>query len=137
MKKKILLIIFVIFIIIAISAALLLLVPKRFGKGIDPEDISKITVFDGSTGVSFDIENPDDIKEIVENIQNTPTRRSGISLSKVGYTFSIEYIDRSGKPTQKFILNSPRTIRKDPFFYTSEEDFCWEKLRELESGISG
>lgn len=137
MKKKILLIIFVIFIIAAVLSALLLLVPKRFGKGIDPEDISKISVFDGGTGVSFDIENPDDIKEIVENIRNTPTRRTGISLGKVGYSFSMEYIDQAGKTVQKFTLNSPRTIRKDPFFYTSEEDFCWEKLSELESGISG
>lgn len=42
--------------------------PKTFGKGVDPENVDHINVFDGNTGEGFTVDNAEDIKYIVENI---------------------------------------------------------------------
>ena len=47
-------------------------VPKHFGNSVDPAVVDHINVFDGDTAVGFTIDAPDEIKQIVENIQNTP-----------------------------------------------------------------
>lgn len=110
--------------------------PKTFGKDLDPTSVDHIDVFDGNTGVAFTVENPDDIKHIVENIQSRSMKRSGISLGYSGYRFSVEYLDEDDKAViPEFIINGENTIRKDPFFYRCDDQLCVEYLAELE-GLS-
>lgn len=125
--------------IIALSVVIVLAIvfyfaPKTFGRNVNPSDVDHINVFDGYTGVGFTIENPEDIQYIVENVQNQSMKRDGISLGRMGYLFSISYIDSNGKDIIPiFFINSDDTIRKEPFFYRCEGQLCVEYLKELES----
>ena len=53
--------------------------PKTFLKNVGAGDVSAISVFNGSTGKSYTIENSDEIKYIVENIQGIEMKRDNIS----------------------------------------------------------
>ena len=57
--------------LISISlATIFYFTPKIFSKNVNPSDVNHIEVFDSNTGVGFTIDNPEDIKYIVENIQS-------------------------------------------------------------------
>ena len=115
MKKKIV----VPAIVMLISlAAIFYFTPKTFGKNVNPSDVNHIEVFDGNTGVGFTIDNSEDIRYIVENIQSHQMKKDGFSFGKMGYGLKITYIDDNDKAIiSEIILNSNDTIRKDPFFY--------------------
>jgi hypothetical protein len=132
-RKSISIILVAILIIIAI---IYYFTPKTFGQVINPSDIDHINVFDGNTGVGFTIDNPEDIKYIVENIQSKSMRRSGISIGRVGYLFSITYVDSNDKAiVSTFFINGEDTIRKDPFFYRCDGGLCVDYLEELENKL--
>jgi hypothetical protein len=133
MKKKVAIGFFVLLVLI-IVALVYYITPKTFGKGVNPTDVDHINVFDGNTGEGFTIENADDIKYIVENIQSKSMRRDGVSLGYVGWKFSIVFVDKNDKAiTPIFFLNSDTTIRKDPFFYRCDGGLCIDYLEELEN----
>ncbi len=122
---------------IIVSIVLILLVvwftPKTFGKGVSPEQVRHISVFDGNTGAEFMIDSPDDIKYIIENIQSISMKKSGISLGKLGYSLKISYVGENGEDLiPLFIMNSDTTIRKDPFFYSCEGGLCFDYIKGLE-----
>ena len=136
MTKKI-----VLSVILAIAAAAVIFavwffIPKTFLKGVDPSDIKSVSVFDGNTGKSFVIDDADEIKSIVENIQNTELRRGKISLAYAGYGFRLGFGDSSGKSAE-FIINSNDTVRADPFFYRCSGGLCFDYLKELEGKYAG
>lgn len=134
MKKKIIIISVLILIIVGV---VWYLTPKTFAKGVNPDDVDKFSVFDGQTGTGFMVDDPTYIKMIVRNLQNTPVKRSGISLGNMGYGFKIEGLNANGKTIIPiFIINSETTIRKDPFFYTCEGGLCFDFLKELEPDLS-
>jgi hypothetical protein len=86
--------------------------------------------------MGFTIDNPEDIKYIVENIQSKSMRRSGISIGRVGYLFSITYVDSNDKAiVSTFFINGEDTIRKDPFFYRCDGGLCVDYLEELENKL--
>ena len=125
---------------IAIIAAVLLIgvflymMPKSFGKGIDPKQVHHINVFDGQTGEGFTIDDPVQIRHIVENIQSIPMHRDGISMGRMGYGFKISYIDENDRDVVPlFYMNSDDTIRKDPFFYRCDGSLGFDYLKELEA----
>ena len=111
--------------------------PVRFLKNIESENISRIEVFNGSTGIRFTVTDQKDIKYIVENISQKTMRKSGISLSFTGTRYNMKFISPDEEVIDSFIINSKNTIRKDPFFYFDEtESLCSEYLRELEKKTS-
>lgn len=118
-RKKI--IICVVFAIITISILAFFLIPAKFLKNVNPDDVSCITVFDGNTGKGFDITDRDDISRIVNNIKETTLYRKKISLGYMGYGFRMKFKDSKGQIIKELILNSEDSIRKDPFFYSSKD----------------
>lgn len=131
MKKKI-----IVFVCVAVVLLLGMFIwwkiPVHFLKGADPADIQNITVFDGNTGVGFTIDDPDEIEYIVHNIQDAEMARRKISIGYKGYSFRLSFPKESG--IAEFIINSPDTIRKDPFFYTDTASaLCYDYLKELET----
>ena len=107
--------------------------PVTFLKGVDPADIAAITIFDGNTGSESEITKQKDIAYIVENIQGVPVRRTGISILEIGYRFRMTFTDEKGELVETLTINSTDTIRKDPFFLTSEEgglcfDYIWDLM---------
>ena len=119
--------------ILVLAAAAWLFYPVRFLKNIPPEQVARIAVFDGNTGEALDITDRADILYIVENLSGTPVRRTGISLLQMGYRFRMTFYNAAGEVLEQLTLNSNETIRRDPFFFTSEAgglcyDYIWNLL---------
>lgn len=135
MKNKI--IIFVITIMTLISVTTIFyLTPKTLAKNVKLSDVNFIEVFDGGTGASFTINNPEDIKYIVENIQSHKMKKDGISFGKMGYGLKIVCFDDNNKTIiPEIIINSNDTIRKDPFFYKCDGGLCFDYIKEIENKI--
>ena len=110
--------------------------PTTFLSKVTPSDIKSISVFDGNTGESFDLSDRDEIRYVVENIQNTKMKKDTLSIGYTGYNFRISFFDENGKEIERFIINSSNTIRKDPFFYRCDGDLCFDYLKELEEEYS-
>ncbi len=116
--------------------------PVRFLDGIAPQEVASIQFFDGNTGCAMEITDQTMIAQIVENIQSVPVRRTGISLLKMGYRFQLTLLDQDGKELDRLILDSEDTIRKDPFFFTSDTgglcyDLIWEMMDRTYGSSSG
>lgn len=107
--------------------------PKIFLDGVDPADVKSVTVFDGSTGNGFTVNQPEQIRHIVQNIQEREMERDHISLGYSGYRFRMSFCDQKGTEIERFIVNSDDTIRSDPFFYRCGGGLCVDYLEELES----
>lgn len=111
--------------------------PKTFAKGIKADEVAYFSVFDGQTGTGFQVTEPAYVKMIVRNLQSTPMKRSGISLGRMGYGFSVEGIGKDGKSIIPLLyMNDSGTIRKDPFFYSCGGELCFDFLKELEPNVS-
>ncbi len=131
MKKKISIPI-VVMAVLSILAAGYYFMPNTFGRNVDPSDVDHIEVFDGNTGVGFTIDDPEDIKYIVENIQSHQMKKDGISFDKTGYSLKITCVDANNKAViPEIIINSDNTIRKDPFFYRCYGGLCFDYIKEM------
>lgn len=132
-RRQIILISFVLFII---AAAIILIVwyftPKTFLKRVDASEVISISVFDGNTGKEFIVEDTEEIKQIVENIQAVEMKRDNLSVGYSGYSFRMCFEGQNGKVFDSFIINSPDTIRDDPFFYRCDDSLCFDYLKDLE-----
>ena len=134
-NKKIRLIIVIIFALIAASAIWYFL-PTAFLSKVEASHIKSISVFDGNTGVGFDFSDTDEIRYVVENIQSAKMKKDTLSIGYMGYSFHISFFDENGNEIESFIINSPNTIRKDPFFYRCDGNLCFDYLKELEEKYS-
>lgn len=136
MKKKKITVFVAIVIIVTIVITIVIGVwystPKRFLGAVKASEVLSISVFDGNTGKKFTIDNSDEIKQIVENIQSIEMKRDNFSIGYSGFSFSMEFMSENGKVIDSFIINSSNTIRDDPFFYRCDEDLCFDYLKELE-----
>lgn len=128
-------------IVILIMAALIVIValfitwyftPKTFLKNIESTDVKDISVFDGNTGKSFKINDPEEIAYIVENIQGIEMKRDNISVNYIGYSFRMSFYGENETALESFYMNSDDTIRSDPFFYRCDDGLCYDYLKELE-----
>ena len=136
-RKKLITVLMVIAAVLLICVGLYMM-PTSFGKGVDPKRVHHINVFDGQTGEDFTVDDPAQIRHIVENIQSIPMHRDGISMGRMGYGFQISYIDENGRDVVPlFFMNSDNTIRKDPFFYRCDGSLGFDYLKELEADILG
>ena len=107
-------------------------IPKSFLNGLDVSEVASISVFDGNTGKDFIIEDFREIKQIIESIQESEMKRDNISVGYMGYGFRMRFMDKNKKVIDSFIINSPDTIRDDPFFYQCDGSLCFDYLKELE-----
>lgn len=94
--------------------------PAYFLRSVDPDDISAIHIGSGHTGNRFDIEDPEHIAYIVSSIQSQPFRKHRLSISYVGFWYTLSFCDSRGEAIAGLTINSDTAIRKDPFFYYSE-----------------
>lgn len=117
---------------VGICVTLWYFAPKTFLRGVDAEDISKISVFDGGTGQRFDITEREEIVRIVDNVSGISMKRGKLSRGYDGFRYSMDFVDESGRVIESFIVNSEDTIRDDPFFWHCEGELCYEYLGELE-----
>lgn len=107
--------------------------PKVFLRGVEPDEVDRIEVFDGGTGKRFFVDRDSDICAIVESIQGIEMKRGKISSNYDGFAFSLKFLDKEGNVIDSFIINSLSTIRDDPFFYhTGEGVLPYEHLAEQE-----
>lgn len=107
--------------------------PVSLMTNVNPEDISCIEMTGGNTGGIFWITDTNTIVSIVTNIQNTPLKKSRISIMYSGAVFDLSFKDSQGNIVYNLIVNSNSTIRKDPFFYhDSTESICIDLLEKLE-----
>ena len=134
MKAKVRIFLLIIAIVVALIAisAIWYFSPKTFLAGFEPSDISSISVFDGNTGNSFVIDDIDEIRYIVENIQSIEMTRDKVSLGYAGYSFRMSFYNSNGKEIDNFIINSTDTIRDDPFFYRCGGGLCFDYLKKFE-----
>ncbi|GMK41303.1 hypothetical protein PCCS19_43590 [Paenibacillus sp. CCS19] len=79
--------------------------------------MSKIIVFNGSTGKQIEITEPDHIQHIVDNLNGITFHKGKMSLGYMGYSFRTTVYDNKGKVIKRFIINTPDTIRYQGFFY--------------------
>ena len=89
---------------------------------LDPKDVKEIVVFDGNTGKSLHIEKQKDIDYIIDSLNSLRIKRRGVSVGYSGFRYKTTIYLNSGEEADgfnNFIINSPDTIRKDPFFYTT------------------
>ena len=135
MKKKKITIFIAMIIIVAIVIGVWYSIPKRFLGTVKASEVISISVFDGNTGKGFTIDDSDEIKQIIENIQSTEMKRDNFSINYSGYSFLMKFMDENGKVIDSFIINSSNTIRDDPFFYRSDKDLCFDYLKELEDSF--
>ncbi len=87
---------------------------------ISPNEIDRISVFDGRNGCEIEIENDKELKQIINYMNEMHMNRDKVSLGHMGYGFRITLYS-SDKPVETLILNSEDTVRKDPFFYNLQE----------------
>ena len=131
-KQKIFLSFIAIVIVIMAILAVWYFSPKTFLSGIEATDVKSISVFDGDTGNHFDIDDPEEIKDIVENIQGNEMERDKISINYSGSVFQMTFYGENEKILDRFVINGDNTIRSDPFFYRCDGGLCYDYLKELE-----
>ena len=131
-KTKIFISIIVIVVVLIAISAIWFFYPKTFLSGVEPADISSISVFDGNTGKSFVIEDLDEISHIVENIHSNKMVRNKTVGRVDGFCFSMIFYNSNGEEIDSFIINSENTIRDDSFFYRCDGGLCFDYLKELE-----
>lgn len=136
-KQKFFLSVLVILVLLAASFALWYFSPKTFLKGIEASQIKTISVFDGNSGKSFEISDPDQVRVIVENFQAHEMKRDKLSIAYSGFGFRLFFTGENGKTLCSFILNTAGTIRSDPFFYRCDGGLCFAYLAELEEQYAG
>ncbi len=128
-KKKI--------IIISIAVVLLLVIiwyfwPVYFLKNVDEQEVFQIEVFDGANGRKTVIEDREQIKYIVENIQSVKMIRTKSSIGYKGFSFNMTFIAEDGEVLDQFTMNSSTLICDRPFFYESYKDgLCFEYIENI------
>lgn len=130
--KKILCVILAAAVVCIACAALWYFQPKTFLKGIGAEEITKITVFDGTNGKFFTVTKADEIEKIVTSIQSVRLKKDRISTGYSGFSFSMTFYCDDDIDLDTFIMNSDDTIRDDPFFYVCSGGLGYDYLKELE-----
>ncbi len=134
-KKRIIIPIIVPVLVLAFILGTWYFTPKKFLSGVASTDVDSISVFNGSTGNSFNVTSREQIMYIVENIHGVEMKKEKFSSGYDGFVFSLTFKDASGKTIESFIINSKYIIRDDPFFYRSSRTLCFEYLKALEEEL--
>lgn len=98
---------------------------------IDPDRIDRINVFDGTTGEGMDVSDQEEIRRIVNYTNGMRLNRDQLSVGYMGYEFRVTFYS-DDREVESFILNSADVVRKDPYFYTlQEETGLYDHLQSL------
>lgn len=93
----------------------------------DPAGVQSVEIFDGTTGRALSVKDPEEAARVATLVSELEPRRGRLSLGYTGYRFRIT-LEPSG---ESFILNAPDTLRKDPFFYTVEDNGLYAYIESL------
>ena len=110
--------------------------PVRFLGRVDPAEVARIEVFNGTCGERFSIEEREDIEYIVSKISDVKMRK--VEYSHVdGFIYSVSVYDAAGERIDGFILNG-ETIRDGAIKYeiayeTYEDPLCFEYIKAIEA----
>ena len=112
--------------------------PVTFMKGVDPEEVAYVEIFDGNTGDESRVTSQEVISHVLDNLAENPARRSGVSVLEMGYRFRLTFVGTDGMELGQVTINNENTIRGSVFFYTSENatlcfDYLWD-LMDKEHG---
>ena len=88
---------------------------------LDPDEVTEITVFNGSTGNTTHIRDRAQIRHIIDQWNDVEVKRAKRSSGYSGYSFRVTLSLSDGRKAgdwNDFIINAEDTIVKDPFFYS-------------------
>lgn len=106
--------------------------PVTFLRGVEPEEVARITIFDGNTGEELTVTRQAEIAHIVENVRSVKVHRGGIAFLNMGYRFRMTFWRVDGQDLAQFTVNSESLIRDTFFFYESEEGgLCFDYIHGL------
>ena len=111
-------------------------VPTVFLEDVDPADVARIEVFNGTNGERFAIEDSTDIVYIVEKIGDVKMQREEWEVVD-GFVYSLSFYTADGTCIEKFILNDDDTIRDGNMEYetvyeTEHDPLCFYYIKDLE-----
>lgn len=84
-------------------------------------EVSKITIFDGSTGMEAIITDEKDINKILEKFTDVTYIKEGSAKGFFGFSFATKIYDKNGKIYKSFIFNRDNIITYNDYFYKSDE----------------
>lgn len=117
--------------LVVLLTALWYFSPRTFLKGVDPAQIARVEVFNGTTGQNATLTEAEDVASLVNAIQSQSLRRSGISLGRMGYSYRLTFYNTADKVVEEFYLNSDTLLRDDPFFYRSSGSLGYNLVESL------
>ena len=88
---------------------------------LDPDEVMEIIVFNGNSGETTHITDKQQIRYIIQNLNDVEVKKWKPSVGYTGYSFKITIYLSDGNEADgwnNFIINSEDTIRKDSFFYS-------------------
>ena len=110
--------------------------PTVFLKDVNPADVARIEVFNGTTGERFAIENSADIEYIVRKIGDV--RLQNKEWEQVdGFAYSLSFWAADGTCIEQFMLNGDDRIRDgyleyEQMYETEEDPLCFKYIKNLE-----
>lgn len=84
---------------------------------INPQNVSKIVIFNGNNGNEIEITDRSEVEHIINNLKSISVKKEKISVGYMGYSYRTTIYQSNDRAYKSFIINSEDTIRKDPFFY--------------------
>lgn len=106
---------------LAISIFALTYIPRRI-VNIEPDEVTKIEVFNGSSGEALTITEPSEVAHIISNLNQIKFQKGRPSLFRLGYGYELVIHGEKEQKYRKLILNSNDTIRYNGFFYQDSMD---------------
>ena len=94
---------------------------------------ASITVFNGATGQRFEIDDADAVASIASELCELDAQRERYERTD-GFTYSLTFYDKAGKPLESLILNGAREARKGNITYqTRSELSAFSKIAQWEA----
>ena len=116
-KRKLLIGLATILIVVA-GIVLYFLVPQKILH--TNEQVAKITLFDGNSGRSATVTDPEEIATIVAMFNDKKFSVTGIAAFRLGYSMRVKYFDEKEKEVLHFIAGK-NTIRYRGLFYELQD----------------
>lgn len=101
--------------IIMLFSVMYILGEKQFS--LELNEVSMIEIFNGQTGNNIIIQDEEEIKKIVNNLNEVSMKCQEISFLKSGYALRFSIYNSGGKKIESFVINSKNSIRRTFFSY--------------------
>jgi hypothetical protein len=101
---------------------------------VSPQEVYKITLFDGGSGYELDITDRQTIENIVADFSEVSFSKNKLALGYSGYSYKLTVYSQERKVINRFIINSENTVRYKGFFYKAKgETVDYNYLQQLAS----